>query len=484
MRTYKTSYKDKGGENHEVAKWWLSLRDHKNIVRRFPGYEDKDATETLGKQIQRLVSCRASSEPIPPELNRWLERTPSKLRTKFAAIGLISPERASGGKPLVEHLNDFQAALTAKSNTPSYVKMTVFRIKQIFDGCKFIVWSDISASKAQRYLAELRIDTKDEKEKIKKGISAQTFNYYLRAINQFCSWMIQDRRASENPLQFLKGLNVRTDRRHDRRALTPDEVRRLLEATQAQPERFGMIGPGRAMLYRLAVETGLRANELKTLKISSIDFNGCAVTVSAAYSKHRREDTLPIRPDTAAQLKEFTKGKLPAALVFDMPKSWLVVDMIKSDLEAAGIPYVDESGLYADFHCLRHTTGTLLAAAGVHPKTAQSIMRHSTIELTMGRYTHTTLGQESQAIESLPDLTLPSQQAQAAIATGTDGKNLAQISSFCIGQHRAEQDKTGHRNSISDNENALSNTPGAIRTRDLRIRNPLLYPTELRAHNF
>ncbi len=30
----------------------------------------------------------------------------------------------------------------------------------------------------------------------------------------------------------------------------------------------------------------------------------------------------------------------------------------------------------------------------------------------------------------------------------------------------------------------MKNTPGRIRTCDLRIRNPLLYPTELRAHKF
>jgi len=44
---------------------------------------------------------------------------------------------------------------------------------------------------------------------------------------------------------------------------------------------------------------------------------------------------------------------------------------------------------------------SLLAASGVHPKIAQSIMRHSDINLTMSRYTHIFRGQESQAVESL-----------------------------------------------------------------------------------
>jgi hypothetical protein len=47
-------------------------------------------------------------------------------------------------------------------------------------------------------------------------------------------------------------------------------------------------------------------------------------------------------------------------------------------------------------------------------------MRHSDINLTMSICTHTLTGQESQAIESLPDLSLPGNQEQRAVATGID----------------------------------------------------------------
>ncbi len=88
-------------------------------------------------------------------------------------------------------------------------------------------------------------------------------------------------------------------------------------------------------------------------------------------------------------------------------------------MEDAGISYVDD-GFFFDFHAQRHQTGTLLVASGTHPKVAQSIMRHSDINLTMSRYTHVLTGQEIKAVENLPDLTTPSGQGDAA--TGTDGK--------------------------------------------------------------
>ena len=140
------------------------------------------------------------------------------------------------------------------------------------------------------------------------------------------------------------------------------------------------------MIYRLAVESGLRANEIRNLKRCDFDFNNCTVTVQDHTAKNRKEKTLPLRPGMTAEVKELLASKLPAAQVFKVPNK--PANMLKPDLEAAGIDYVDDAGRYCDFHSLRHTTGSLLAASGVHPKIAQEIIRHGDINLTMSLYTH------------------------------------------------------------------------------------------------
>ena len=348
---------------------------------------------------------KAASQQLAAKLEREAE---------LARAGVVDRYKEHRKRPLVEHLADFEQSLLAKGATVRHAEQTTSRVRRLMNACGFKTWTDISASKLQTVLAEWRHGD--------KNLSAQTFNFYLKHAKQFCRWMVQDRRASESPLQHLQGLNVRTDRRHDRRALEPDEVRRLLEATRAAGERFGMSGYERAVLYRLAVETGLRRNELRSLTVASFDLDKCTVTVEAAYSKHRRQDMLPLRPDTAAELKGFLAGKLPNVRVFSVGDK--TCKMIKADLEAAGIPYVDESGRYADFHSLRHTTGSWLAANGVHPSVAQAIMRHSDINLTMSRYTHLFRGQESEAVAKLPDLSLPSSQHQENVATGTDNMSV------------------------------------------------------------
>jgi hypothetical protein len=78
------------------------------------------------------------------------------------------------------------------------------------------------------------------------------------------------------------------------------------------------------------------------------------------------------------------------------------MEQFKRDLEAAKIRYKDDLGHIADFHALRHTLASNLAAAGIHPAMAKAIMRHSDIGLTMGTYTHTSALALAEAVEKLP----------------------------------------------------------------------------------
>ena len=140
--------------------------------------------------------------------------------------------------------------------------------------------------------------------------------------------------------------------------------------------------------------------------------------VTDAYAKNRKQSVVSLRKDTTTELQVFFAGKMVSVQAFNVPER--TAEMIRADLEDANIPYVD-NGFFFDFHAQRHETSTLLAASGVHPKTAQSHMRHSDINLTMTAYGHTLTGQEAAAVEAMPDLSLPSKQ-QKVIATGTDGK--------------------------------------------------------------
>ncbi len=90
----------------------------------------------------------------------------------------------------------------------------------------------------------------------------------------------------------------------------------------------------------------------------------------------------------------------------------------KDILAAAGIDF-DAGHGRADFHALRHTLGTILSKAGVAPRVAMELMRHTDLRLTMKVYTDPRVFDLSGAVESLPGV---EEVAQAKAATGTDGK--------------------------------------------------------------
>ncbi|MFC1635847.1 tyrosine-type recombinase/integrase [Planctomycetota bacterium] len=424
----------------ETTKWYIEYKNADDIIKRVAGFTDRKATE------QRAA-----------ELEKEAERVRSGYKPK---------EHNQLNRPLVEHLKEYKDCLLNKGNTAKQAQQVHNRALRIIKGCGFIRWSDIRASKIQSFLADLRSEGKG-----KRGLSAQTSNWYLQAIKQFCSWMVIEGRVSENPVAHLKRLNVKTDRRHDRRALEPDELRKLLEAVSAGPKRFGMTGYERYLLYRFAAETGLRANEIRTLTVGSFDLDRLIVTVRAGYSKRRREDVQSLRADTATLLREFFKGKLPSMKAFGGTYKRLTdktANMLKADLADAGIPYVDDSERYADFHCLRHTTGSLLAASGVHPKVAQSIMRHSDINLTMSRYTHILRGQESEAVAELPDLSLSDKQSQKATGTYDSAGKMPDSQAGTTSGTTSENKQA--RKLLKNNE--LHTTPNGLRNRRLGVRIP------------
>jgi site-specific recombinase XerD len=290
-----------------------------------------------------------------------------------------------------------------------------------------------------------------------KGLSRQTSNHYLRAIKQFSRWLARERRNHNDPLIYLAMLNVKVDRRHDRRALGPDEFARLVEAAMAGPEVICIPGPDRAMMYILSAWTGYRKSEIGSLTRTSIrlDDTPPTVTVAACYSKRRRQDVQVLHGEVVSRLREWfkTKEALPADAVL-FPVSAKVSDgvdrrtskMMKADLKAARkewieeaetakentareesdfLKYKNDSGLFADFHSNRHTFITNLEHVGVSPRKAQSLARHSDIRLTMGVYTHINLNDQSSAIELLPapPVLRPSTKAPGANVAGPAGAN-------------------------------------------------------------
>lgn len=381
------------------------------------------------REVSTRTTDRAAAERI---LAKMLSE--SALRREGVIDARSDQYAAAARRPIREHVEEWKQSLLARNRTEAHARLSADRVLRIVTDCKLERLSDVAPGVIVTYLAARRRDD---------NLSLGSSNHYLRAIKGFYHWCTKEGRLRESPLVHVAMLNERTDRRHERRALTPDELGRLIQAAENGPAWRGIDGRERGILYRTAVETGLRLSELASLTVASFNLSADppTVTVKAAYSKRRRDDVQPLPPELAGELHGFLRGKLPAAPSFKAPGHRTAAIMIRADLAAARhawineapagperdarhrsdfLNYEDADGRKADFHALRHTFITNLARSGVHPKVAQALARHSTIELTMTRYTHTVLGDLSAAVASLPAIPKPVDQSHQR-ATGTLG---------------------------------------------------------------
>ena len=166
---------------------------------------------------------------------------------------------------MLDHLAEFEQSLKDAGNTEAHCKLVAARARKVIENTGFRFIRDISASKVQRCLADLK--------KAGKKKSQQTINHYLGAIKQFTRWLIRDHRTDEDRLIFLAGGNVRTDRRLERRELSEVEIQYLLNAAKSGKVLAKMTGFQRFTLYATALSTGLRASELASLTPAHFDLD-------------------------------------------------------------------------------------------------------------------------------------------------------------------------------------------------------------------
>ena len=162
---------------------------------------------------------------------------------------------------------------------------------------------------------------------------------------------------------------------------TPDAV---LEDDLARVER---------VLYLTAAMTGLRQGELLALRWRDIDWTAGKIRVMYGMRKKRRRKTksrssrrsVPIADRVAGELDGLFKASAYQSgddLVFGHPHSGQPLD--RTSVTTRFQRVAKRAGIRDEvvFHDLRHTFGTMMAAAGVPLRTLQEWMGHADIKTT------------------------------------------------------------------------------------------------------
>ena len=454
------TYRDRRtGQTRRLRKWYAKFVDHDGVVRKVP-----------------LSANKAAAQRMLADLLKADDR---------AKAGITDPTAVHATTPLSTHLGTWAADLATGGASAKHVRQTAGWATRVVKGTGALLPADLTDEAVRRVLAGLREDrpvpaldpakdaySRDEVAALlgvkplsvpslvrrhrlaaagngrsrrypaetvarlladrSRGLSAKAANHYLAAAQQFSRWLAKKTKGTD-PLEELKPFNAEADRRRERRVLAADELRRLILAAGESDRTFrGLSGRDRAALYATAIGTGFRAEELGCLTPAHFNHDAANphVYLSAAETKNGKGVEQPLPPDVAAELRTYLAGRSEREPVW--PGTWWTraADMIRIDLEAAGIPFVVEGRdgpLYADLHALRHSFVALLDRSGATLREAMQLARHSDPKLTMRTYGRLRLADLGGAVGRLPSLTPIASHGprpEALPATGTDGRHV------------------------------------------------------------
>jgi integrase len=213
-----------------------------------------------------------------------------------------------------------------------------------------------------------------------------------------------------------KSVRPATIRRTERRALTPDEARKLLHV---------MVGDRLEAVFVLALSTGLRRGELLGLRWADVDLDGGALFVRRAVQRidgalrfvapktHRSTRPVPL-PALAVQALRAHRSR-QARERLAAGESWQDLDLVFAT--TIGTPMEPRNvnrrfgrlrsaaGLdWLRLHDLRHAFATFLLDQGEELRTVMELLGHSTIRLTADTYGHVLPARAREASKAIDRL--------------------------------------------------------------------------------
>lgn len=316
--------------------------------------------------------------------------------------GLPNPEKelVATIAPLAGLVAEYEAELATRGRDEKYVISTAKRLLSLAADCGWLVVRDVTADSFMTWRRS-------------QGMKSKTLNDYLSDVRSFLQWLVELDRLASNPLSKVPRITVKDDEEEKRRAFAGDEAERLF-----------LVSGSRAIIYQATLFCGLRRGELETLAWGDVqqDRNGATfLKIRASTTKNGKTTLQPVPEWLAESLRKYRPkdARLSDRVFPVVPR----MPRFLKDLDAAGIPRVDERGHVSKFHSLRHSLGTWLWATGADPRVIMKLMRHSSLELTVSRYTDEAGLASNDAVNKLPIFDLTQIRAQIS---AVEGQNVSQ----------------------------------------------------------
>lgn len=338
---------------------------------KIPGHRSKSVASNWLSRIQELYNARVTHAPPPPSLAQWIGNLPPATHGRLVSLGLLSPRQRETAAPMFDpstprgletiltadtsklpHIDAYMLAVNARrNNSPLHARRMGLRVLKI---CKELGYTTGTAPiTAGAVLGLVR----------GWGASDNTRRGYILAFRDFCQWMQRERGMLGSPMEDVSLPRADADPTFKRRPLSVEEFRALvayLDGVGREHPQIRWTAPERKLVYWTAVCTGLRQNELRTLRRASLrlDADPPTVEIGAREAKNSRDASIPIPADLAEALRAYAEHHHPAARLFGTMPSGRnrVIQLAKADFEAVGLETTGD--VVVDFHALRATAIT------------------------------------------------------------------------------------------------------------------------------
>lgn len=195
-----------------------------------------------------------------------------------------------------------------------------------------------------------------------------------------------------------------------REALTMEEQNIFLEAAKKAAHYNE---------YAFILQTGLRVGELMALRWSDVDFNNKIIHIRHNLHYKKGGGFVLGEPKTESGVRDIPLTKEAIRILLDQKEKNSKNKVVQ--MEYSDFVFLNKHGkitlvcTYNDginsicraknlkhfsIHTLRHTFATRCIEAGMRPKTLQSILGHSKIEMTMNLYVHVTDDAKTEEMKS------------------------------------------------------------------------------------
>lgn len=244
-----------------------------------------------------------------------------------------------------------------------------------------------------------------------KDLSSSTVNQALTILKTALAWAVDMGMIQKNPAAKI---SRKAKEKAEMKAWTPDEVARFLSA--ARHNRY-------FTAFHLALSTGMRIGEILGLHWEDIDLNEGMIQVRRILEETSQGSRIIERTKTEAGrrsialtdesvevLKRHRATQKEEMMVLGYRSDLVFMNLKGKPISSRGLRYhFDGCIKLAEvpkirFHDLRHTHATILLQQGVHPKIVQERLGHSSIQMTMDRYSHVTLSMQKEAVQSFGNI--------------------------------------------------------------------------------